>query len=301
MTEEIELTERQNEILGCVRNNPNSCIKQRIVDSLTADGKGSRKTILKDIEKLVEYGILYIDKKKPNSQVHYVRENNDSILLPVIEHIRNLKDTFSLLIDETKKTFDEMYETIESYDMNIMDDVDKFTNDRATIAHAQLSLQRLFQHSIGIYILYSLFVWPQEVTDKKTLDKLYTVVFEGLKEIQIKLSEVFMEKSSSELMISDIIDDLFTLKPEVLYSTIINLEYAGLGRYGEAVLDPLWKFGFRFVPDALLHVHHYMEEHKRRRLNMTDKLKDWRIIVKEHVNNLPPDQKKWSRAVSDKY
>jgi hypothetical protein len=194
-----------------------------------------------------------------------------------------------------------MYRTIESYDMNNMDDVDKFTNDRGTIAHAKLSLQRLFQHSIGIYVLYSLFVWPQEITDRKTLDKVYTVVLQGLKEIQIKLSEVFMEKSSSELMIGEIIDDLFTLKPEVLYSTIINLEYAGLGRCGEAVLDPLWKFGFRFVPDALLHVHHYMEEHKRRRLAMIDAVKDWRNIVKEHVNNLPPDQKNWSRAVSDKY
>lgn len=298
MTEEIELTERQNEILGCVRNNPNSCIKQRIVDSLTADGKGSRKTILKDIEKLVEYGILYIDKKKPNSQVHYVRENNDSILLPVIEHIRNLKDAFSLLIDEAKMEFDEIYERTKVYDVG---NREEFFNDQQTLVDAQLSLKILFQHSIGIYLLYSLFVWPQEVTDKKTLDKLYTVVFDGLKEIQIKLSEVFVSYSESDLMTGDIIDDLFTLKPEKLYSTVINLEYIGLGEYCEAVLDPLWKFGFRFVPDALLHVRDYMEEHKRRRLNMMDKLKDWRNIVKEHVNNLPPDQKKWSRAVSDKY
>ena len=40
-------------------------------------------------------------------------------------------------------------------------------------------------------VLYSIFIWPREVTDKKALDKLYKVVFEGLKEIQIKLSEVF--------------------------------------------------------------------------------------------------------------
>lgn len=58
----------------------------------------------------------YIDKKKQNSQIHYVRIQDKSILLSVMENIKNLKDAFFLLIDATKIEFDEINEIIESND-----------------------------------------------------------------------------------------------------------------------------------------------------------------------------------------
>jgi hypothetical protein len=48
-----------------VRNNPDSTIKERIIKTLTDEALGSRKTILKDIKILEEYGMVYIHKKNP--------------------------------------------------------------------------------------------------------------------------------------------------------------------------------------------------------------------------------------------
>jgi Fe2+ or Zn2+ uptake regulation protein len=300
MTESVELTPRQNAILDYIRNTSNSLVKERIIEHLTKDGKGSRKTILKDIKQLEEYGMVYIDKEKPNSQIHYVRIQNKSVLLSVMENIKNLRDAFFLILDASKIKFDELNEIIESNDAE--EGEDRAGSLQVGIVHAEVSLQRLFQHSFGMYVLYSLFVWPKEVNDKKTLDKIYTVVLNGLKEIQMKFAEIFGEKSeSAESIVGDIIKELFVLKPDNLYSTIINLEYVGLGEYGEAVLDPLWEFGFRFVPQGLLDFHELNEEGKRDSLAKIEGLKDWRDIVSRRVDKLPPSAKDWARAVSDKY
>ena len=95
-----------------------------------------------------------------------------------------------------------------------------------------------------------------------------------------------MEKSeSTEYNIGEIISDLFILKQDVLSDTIKDLEALGLGKHTETVLDPLWKFGFCFVPEGFLAV-----EHKRHCLAKLDEIKDWRNIVREIVS-LPPSEK----------
>src|SRR6185312_7068436 len=101
MIQNVELAGRQKAILDYLRNTSSSPVKERIIESLTKNGKGSRKTILKDIKQLEEYGIVYIEKEKPNSQIHYVRIQKDSVLFSVMEDVRNLKNAFLLLLDET--------------------------------------------------------------------------------------------------------------------------------------------------------------------------------------------------------
>jgi hypothetical protein len=168
-------------------------------------------------------------------------------------------------------------------------------------------LQILLQHFIGIYTLYSFFIWPKEVANKEELNKLHSILFETTKEIQVELSQVFPYLHQST-MIDEIVRDVFLLKTKTLYETIINLESAGIGEYGEEILDLLWKIGLRFVPDALLEDPHVLpnllkpSERKMLMIKLAEgRMKDWRNIVKDYVNRLPPKQKVWPKAVSDKY
>jgi DNA-binding transcriptional ArsR family regulator len=303
-----ELTPRQKAILAYLIEHPDSTIKERIIENLTKAGKGSRKTILRDIRTLEDLGVIYIDKEKPNSQVHYVRIRNDNVLLSVMDELATLKDAFSVLIDDAKQTFDYFYRNIG---VIIASKKYRLEDAQLAVVHAQISLQILFQHFIGLYFLYSIFVWPREVADKKTRDRLHTMLFETIREIQIKLADVHYPHVENhkdfrgldqQFVNSEIIDDSFILKEDKLHKTIIDLEYIGLGEQGEAVLDLLWKFGFRFVPDGYFHIYLWGDSKKKEILNLhLDKVRDWRYIVKEYVEDLPPDEKKWSRAVSNKY
>ena len=101
------------------------------------------------------------------------------------------------------------------------------------------------------------------------------------------------------------LDKLFILKPDELHSAIINLEYIGVGKYGERVLDLLWQIGFRFIPDGLLQRYVFTEKMKKERwLRSINKVRDWRNVVRDYLDRLPEEKKDtrdWSRKVSDKY
>jgi hypothetical protein len=43
------------------------------------------------------------------------------------------------------------------------------------------------------------------------------------------------------------------------------------------------------------------QKKKRRIMLADDRMTDWRNIVKDYVNGLPPERKVWPRVVSDKF
>ena len=141
----VDLTGRQKAICEYIDKNPYT-IKESVVKTLTKEGKGSRKTILNDINELVEYGIIGIRKDKPNSQIHHLVINNDSLLLSVMSDLDGFSKSFFILIDETKERFDEISHKIISYNS------EDYLDAHSDIVQAQISLQILFQHLIGIYI-----------------------------------------------------------------------------------------------------------------------------------------------------
>jgi hypothetical protein len=274
MTASLQLSARQKAILQCVRNNPDSTIKERIIKTLTDEALGSRKTILKDIKILEEYGMVYIHKKKPNSQVHYVMIRNDSILLRMTEDLEHFKKNFSSLVEAAKRVIND-----ERWNKDDYDEVDgvRILNER--IVKIELSLQTLFEHFIGIYMLYSVLDWPTRLDDRRALDRLHAIVFEMIKEIRLELSEL---PQLPNLFIGDIIEQLFILKPHKLHRTVEDLKASGLGQYAEPVLDSLWQSSLPFVPDGVLYTYRVNEKMRKRNRKFIDKwkLRDWRNVVK---------------------
>jgi hypothetical protein len=276
MTDKFQLNTRQTAIIQYVRNNPDSSIKERIINALTDEGKGSRKTILKDIKVLEDYGMVYVHKEKPNSQVHYVRIRNDSILLRVTEDLELFKKNFSSLVEAAKRVINELEPWNKS---------DKYEGEYQEIRIAvdiEISLQTLFEHFLGIYMLYSVFDWPTRVDDRLALDRLYAIVFETIKEMRFKLSELLVLYTGPHLFIGDIIGQLFILKPDRLHRTIEDLKAGRLGEYAEPVLDSLWQSGLPFVPDGVLYAYQFVKTKKKEQRKLVDKwkLNDWRNVVK---------------------
>jgi hypothetical protein len=95
--------------------------------------------------------------------------------------------------------------------------------------------------------------------------------FQALKDIQFKLEEVFGIGGLMEEMKGSIVDDLFTMHSNKLYSTIKNLEYVGFGERAEALLDILWKLGLPFMPDALFEMYERAESWKKSHRKKIDK------------------------------
>lgn len=303
MTEPYDFTTRQQAILDFVKKNPDSCIKERIVESLTAQGIGSRMTILKDIKELEELKVICIDKEKQNSQVHYVRINSDSVLYSVLEELGNIKKAFLSLTEATKYEFNgyyrsmlDIYRKVDSnggkIDMNDeYHELDQIESIQDDISLARTSLQNLFQHFMGIYLLHSIFEWPKKVADKKALDKLYTALFETIKEIHIELSNCYYFPEDKAHMIGEIVNQLFFLKRDKLYNSIIDLGCIGVDKYAEAVLDLLWKSGFQYAADGLEQAYKESSPRRREIEKNIDKLRDWRDVVNKHVNSLSDIEK----------
>lgn len=209
--------------------------------------------------------------------------------------INELKEAFFGLIDEAVLNFREL--RIKS--------IDDPASDEAALAlnHASGAITMIFEHMLGIFMLYLMFEWPKLFPSTKTREKLYEEAFQAVEDIQFRLEEVYgiggtglvtLEKGS-------IVFDLFTMRSNKLYSTIINLEYVGLGESAEALLDILWKLSNPFFPDALFETYAFewkkgdrkkIEEVLRRRVE------DWRNLVKEHIIRLPRNEKKWAKSVS---
>jgi hypothetical protein len=270
MTDNLQLSVRQKAILQCVRNNPNSTIKERIIKTLTDEGKGSRKTILKDIKTLEVYGMVRIDKEKPNSQVHFVRIRDDSILLQMMKDLEHFKKNFSSLVEAAKRVFKDEPLNKDDYDDGV-----RILNGR--VLNIEIALQTLFEHFIGIYMLYSVLDWPSRLDDRRALDRLHALVFEMIKEIRLQLSEL---PQLPPLFIGDIVEQLFILKPHKLHRTIEYLKASGLGVYTEPVLDSLWQSSLPFVPDGVLYAYRSPKQKEQRKLMDKWKLKDWRNVVK---------------------
>ena len=287
---EVTTKKRQEEIMKYLSKNQD-VIKEDLVNALT--GKfGSRHTIYNAINELEELKKVIVTRV--NRQLHRVSINPRSEL----NKINDLKRTFFDLIDEAALNFSEL---------RIKAKEDPMGDEDIALAHASMSLTTLFEHVLAIFMLYLMFIWPKKVPDIRIREKVYEIAFQAVKEMQLKLEEAFgiggeglMEEEKGF-----IVADLFSMNREKLYSTIINLEYIGVGERAEALLDILWKLGLPFIPDALFEMYGRAEVWKKRHRKKIDEVlleaEDWRNLVKSHVNSLSPDKRKWARSVSDKY
>jgi hypothetical protein len=210
--------------------------KEKVIQAVTDKQKGSRVTIRKSLERLHRLHIINIDKDKENSQTHWVSLNSDSEMRRIMENIQNIRDAFFELIEKANTLPKE-------------GEIDDETDDLrySAINAAEIAIITLFEHLVGTFMLYFLLEWPKKVNDVFTRLRLYTLTFQKIQEIQIRLLEVFPHPDQIENTTDMIVDNFFILKQNVLDDTVNALENVGFGKQAEPLLDQIRKFDLPFV------------------------------------------------------
>lgn len=122
------------------------------------------------------------------------------------------------------------------------------------------------------------FVRPTEAefSDRNTSNKLYAIVFETIKEIQIELAEAYPKNigisQEFEGTIEDIVHESFILINHKLHKTFQDLEDHELKQYAVAILDPLWMVSLPFIPDALLCFSKLQDKRQRHNKENSDEI-----------------------------
>ena len=180
-----DLTNREKEVLDPV------ITKQSIVDHFGQEGQGkySRVTIFKTISDLEKYGLIVVRPNQNNRQIHHLYVNNESILYLLIQDFQTFEHAFFVLLDKAKVKYIE-YEkgaTNPKY------------HDRAQMKYmaSQYDLSEhllhIYRYFIDVNSIRVLFNWPAQTEDPEISEKMISIFFKKIREIQFKLSEVMKE------------------------------------------------------------------------------------------------------------
>jgi uncharacterized membrane protein len=97
----MALTDKEKDVIDYIRAHP-ECTKQEVVNALDEAGKLSRVPTLRTIKELEQQQMIKVRKKKANSQTHYLRINDDSLILLVIKQTEEIKRAFFTLLDKVR-------------------------------------------------------------------------------------------------------------------------------------------------------------------------------------------------------
>jgi hypothetical protein len=207
--------------------------------------------------------MIVVVKKKANSQIHYLHINDDSSLLSVIKETEKIKKEFFTLLDVVKCRWDAHQPELHyKYDL---------TPEAIQLTHGEVSIEMLFQQFIMIYILHSLFTWPQKVGSRDTLNRLNEIFFDNLQKIQYKIFDSFNLESREQAK-GDIVSGFGVLRQEQLQEAYENLKRLGLGKQSKPLFDSLLKAGFDFLQyvKGIHHFDHSVGGEKARRRILAD-------------------------------
>jgi hypothetical protein len=235
-----DLSEREKTIFNYIRKNP-GIIKQRVVDWCVENGKGSRVTALASIKDLENYGMIYLSKDKPNSQIHKLFINNDSLLVTLFQELDDFKNVFFALVE---KIIDKHLEHMTSRDSKRSSE-SKRIDSMAVLSDSILFYSQL----INVYIANFILKWPKEIGDKKTLDKAFSIFFFRAMDMLSQLSEAIriIKKNINEPIVSILFqyaNDLFLLTPDFIEYILDRNEKFQTRKEVESVLDVIWKISF---------------------------------------------------------
>jgi hypothetical protein len=125
--------------------------------------------------------------------------------------------------------------------------------NKAYLLHALLML---YSHIIGVYLIAALFTWPSKIKDKEDLNKLNTLIFSDIKEIQSKLSDVLPKidgnADDDNPLINIMLDGLYGLYPHALTYVTNAFENYGLKKELEPIMELLLKTTFDLLPHQTL-------------------------------------------------
>ena len=227
--ESEEITPREKSIVEYIRRNPGRN-KQNLVDWGTSQHIGSRNTILKAIDRLEESGIIEVDKGKPNSTIHRLYINNDSILLLVMEELDGFENVFPDLIEKINSRS-------KGHDLNGIPYNQNELNFFVT-------LFVVYQQFIGMLVYHAIHTWPARLKDDNTLKRLYATLFSRLRKIQLNLTCAIKTDKPYNYSIDvskTVVQLLFVMQPShIKHLQSMGKAYDAINEV-ETLLDVVWK------------------------------------------------------------
>lgn len=242
----IEITPKIFKIVEYIKQHP-GCSKENVVRGM--NGNPSRITVLNIITELEQDKMIIARKERPNSQIYKLFINNDNLIVSVDQDLLKIKDAFHILFsklgDRIKKS-----SKVGGSDKGYF----RMGKDRQMIqnkiSHMNYAIIQLYRHLIGMYMIGTLFFWPQKVEDKESSIKLNLLVFSRLGEIQSEISKYFftMSNNSENVPLRIALDHSFELIPSELALVIEGFRNFDLSNECKSILDPLWKISMDFIP-----------------------------------------------------
>jgi hypothetical protein len=196
----------------------------------------ARATYYRCLRDLMHEGIVISGPKdKPKSRDHklFVNTNNPLIIIP--KELEQFENAFFVLLRKTVDTLEVHSDSSISY----------YLISRPLF---------LFYEMVKVYLILALCNWPRTVLEKDTLQKLYTVVFTKLGEIQFRINDI-LKTSKFPNAIRDVQSGVLW---RYLYSTDKWLQcYEVCSKFGmekeiESTLDSLWNIKKDYRPDHTL-------------------------------------------------
>lgn len=209
----------------------------------------ARATYYRCLRDLMHEGIVISGPKdKPKSRDHklFVNTNNPLIIIP--KELEQFENVFFVLLRKTVDTLEVHSDSSISY----------YLISRPLF---------LFYEMVNVYLILALCNWPRTVLEKDTLQKLYTVVFTKLGEIQFRINDI-LKSSKFPNAIRGVQSGVLW---RYLYSTDKWLQcYEVCSKFGmekeiESTLDSLWniKKDYRLESHPEPSIFHWNYDYKR--------------------------------------
>lgn len=268
----------QQAIIEYITKNPGTS-KQKVIDKLTLEGKGSRVTILKDIKILIENGLVASRKVKENSP-NYNLYINDNYYKDLIDVHNEFEKLFIEIIEKLKPQI-----FTDEFLLNFNNEQPSQT--QIIILHI---MYNIYSHFMAMVILHAIFNWPEIIKDEEKRNKLNTILFSKMQKLHQVIYDSF-KYESNKLQISlgipvlaNTILSWFKLNPSNLKSSIEIVKEYNVSSQMEKLLEIVWKVSYPFLPFArpLFEKDGYTESQEIKWSKQKWRPINWKEAVKYH-------------------
>lgn len=267
--ESEELSGRHKKILKYIEKN-HGTTKEDVIKK--NPDIGSRMTIVKCINDLIEMRMLIVRRDDSNQHIQHLYTNNENVILTLFNDLEFFKQVYFRLIHETTKILKEL----------------NHGNDRESLKNIWYLLDALlmpYKYLIIMYITSDILLWQQRPLDKGTLYNKFAIVFDNIQHIHTKLhqnitplitspNDIYLPNFNIEPLNSSLHGVRHGLSPEHIIYILEDYEEYGLSHFAEPVLDILWKISYPVLSSVYLS---YAIEDR-------EVIKDWRKIISGYKN-----------------
>jgi hypothetical protein len=155
----------------------------------------SRVTVFKTLRNLIENGAVqrYIENsQKRNSREHklFVNQNNPFIYVPL--ELEQFDNAYFSLLSKALAEFDRKILPAALLWKTTPSGLDPYDEPNiSSLSDLLFNLVYIFYSMVDTYLFRFLFKWSRTITDQKVLQKLYSMVFSKIADMQTRLFKAF--------------------------------------------------------------------------------------------------------------